>query len=84
MATIPSFEVPDEVLDRFPGPPEEFLKELRLAAAAFWYDRGEVSQGMGASIAGLNRTDFLFGLSRLKVDIFQETIDELRESLARE
>ncbi len=31
--------------------PEEFVREMHLAAAINWYARGEVSQGKGAEIA---------------------------------
>jgi hypothetical protein len=39
--------------------PEEFVRELRLAAAIHWYECGEISQEKAAAIAGLDRTDFL-------------------------
>ncbi|MGH2588046.1 MAG: UPF0175 family protein [Dehalococcoidia bacterium] len=81
MATIPSFEVPDEALAALGLTPEEFARELRLAAAAFWYDRYEISQEIGSYIAGLNRRDFILGLSRLKVDVLQESIEELKQGL---
>ncbi len=83
MATIPSFEVPDEALEALDLTPEEFACEMRLAAAAFWYDRRLISQGTGASIAGLNRRDFILGLSRLEVDVLQETVEDLNKVLER-
>ena len=83
MATVPSFEVPDEALQALGLTPEQFAAELRLVAAAFWYDRRLVSQGTGASIAGLNRRDFILGLSRLEVDVLQETVEDLEQVLVR-
>jgi hypothetical protein len=83
VATVPSFDVPDEALRALGLTPEQFGGELRLAAAAFWYDRHMISQGTGAAIAGLNRRDFILGLSRLEVDVLQETIADLKQVLAR-
>jgi len=82
MATVPSFDVPDEALQALGLTPEQFAAELRLAAAAFWYDRHMISQEIGSYIAGLDRTDFIFGLSRLKVDIIQTSGDDLDRELA--
>lgn len=48
------------------------------------YDRGEISQGKAAELAGLSRADFLDLLSRFQVSIIQyseETLDrELRDA----
>jgi hypothetical protein len=82
MVAVPSFDVPEEALRALGLTPEEFVCELRLAAAAFWYDRQQISQEIGANIAGLNRRDFIFGLSRLKVDVLQVSGDELERELA--
>ena len=82
MATIPSFDVPDEALRALKLTPEQFASELRLAAAALWYDRGMISQEIGSYIAGLNRRDFMLGISRLEVDVFQESIEDLKRVLA--
>jgi hypothetical protein len=83
MATIPSFDVPDEALKALGLTPEEFARELRLAAAAIWYDRGMVSQEIGSHIAGLNRWEFMLGISRLEVSPFQETVEEIQQVLER-
>ena len=50
--------------------------ELRLAAAAKWYELGMISQERGAEIAGLTRVGFMQALSRLGVSPFQEDLDE--------
>lgn len=84
MATIPSFEVPDEALRALKLTPVEFTGELRLAAAAMWYDRGMISQEIGAHLAGLDRWAFMLGISRLEVSPFQETIEDIREVLERD
>ena len=64
MATV-SFEIPVEVFEKRFGSVEEFTRELRLAAAVFWYHRVEISMERAAQIAGLDRTDFLLTLAKL-------------------
>ena len=66
MKTI-TIELPDDTALPFGDSDEQFARELRLAAAIFWYDRGMISQGKGAEIAGLSRADFLDALFRAKV-----------------
>ena len=56
-------------------PPAE--GELRVAAAALWYENGLISQGQAARIAGLPRADFMVALARYGVSPFQETEDEI-------
>jgi predicted HTH domain antitoxin len=80
MKTI-TIEVPDDTSLPFAASDEAFARELRIAAAIFWYDRGMISQGRGAEIAGLSRADFLDALFRAKVPASQVTIDELKEEL---
>jgi predicted HTH domain antitoxin len=82
MTTL-SFDLPDEAIRSVAATPEEFLCELRLAAAVFWYGRSAVSQGTAAAIAGLDRTDFLLALSRHQHDIFPVDLDDLDRELAR-
>ena len=78
-----TIELPESVLAGFAGPPEEFARELRLAAAVEWYRQGRVSQGQGAEIAGLGRDEFLDALARAKVPACQVTVDELMEEVDR-
>ncbi len=80
MKTI-TIEFPDDTTLPFTDSDEQFARELRLAAATFWYDRGMLSQGMGAEIAGLSRGEFLDALFHAKVPACQVTIEELEEEL---
>jgi predicted HTH domain antitoxin len=64
--------------------PEEFAQDLRLAAAIHWYSRGEISQGRGAEIAGLDRRSFLVALARAGVDATQISPEELEAEVERE
>jgi len=63
--------------------PEEFVRELRLAAAVHWYERGEVSQEAAARIAGMDRSDFLAALAREKANAFVVDFDDLKRELER-
>ena len=67
MKTI-TIEMPDDMVLPFADSDEQFGRELRLAAAIFWYDRGMISQGKGAEIAGLTRADFIDALGRANVE----------------
>jgi len=82
MATV-SLELPEEIFSALRRSPEEFVREMRLAAAIHWYARGEVSQEKAAQIAGMDRTDFLLALAREQVDAFVIDIEDLRRELDR-
>jgi predicted HTH domain antitoxin len=45
------------------------------------YDRGEISQGKAAELAGLSRADFLDMLSRFQVSIIQYSEESLNREL---
>ena len=77
-----SIELPDTVFSALRKTPDEFVKEMRIAAAVKWYELGEVSQGKAAEIAGLTRVEFINALSRFKVSPFQYTAEELTRELS--
>ncbi len=73
--------------------PEEFLadrdantlaQQMQLAAAIYWYARGEVSMGKAAEFAGLDRPQFLDILAHEKIDVFQVDFADLAEELSRD
>ncbi len=76
--------IPDEVFSALRRSPDEFGREMRLAAAVHWYSRGVVSQERAASIADLDRTDFLLALAREGVDAFKVDFVSLRKELEDE
>jgi predicted HTH domain antitoxin len=80
MTTI-TLHMPDDVFSALRRSPDEFAREMRLAAAVHWYSRGEISQEKAAQIAGLDRTDFLLELARQKVDAFVVDFDDLKREL---
>jgi predicted HTH domain antitoxin len=80
MATV-TVEVPDSAFSALRRSPQEFAREMRIAAAILWYHQGLVSQGKAAEIAGLTRADFLDALFRARVPACQVTAKELKEEL---
>jgi predicted HTH domain antitoxin len=74
---------PDDVFRTIDKSPGEVADEMRVAAAARWYAKGLISQGQGAEIARMSRADFMQALSDSGVSPFQETLDEVGESLRR-
>ena len=77
-------ELPESALSALRSTPENFVKEMRLAAAVKWYELGKLSQSKAAEIAGLSRQEFLLALSHFSVSAFQTTPEELAEELSHE
>jgi predicted HTH domain antitoxin len=80
MATV-TVEVPESAFSALRRSPEEFAREMRIAAAIQWYHQVLISQGKAAEIAGLTRADFHEALFRAKVPACQITVEELKEEL---
>ena len=82
MVTL-TLQLPEDVFSARRRSPDEFMKDLLFAAAAYWYSRGEISQEKAAHIAGLDRTDFLLTLAREGLDVFPVDFEDLKEELTR-
>ena len=83
MTTVP-IEFPARLLAAHARTPAEFAREVRIAAAIHWYQQGELSQERAAEIAGMGRVEFLFELSRRKIDIIHVDLEELQREAAGE
>src|SRR5258708_22555741 len=83
MARI-TFDVPESALSAQRLSPNEFVRELRVAAALFSYSQGEISQSVGAAIAGVSRAEFIDQLSRHRIPVVQTTADELDDEIRSE
>lgn len=77
-------EFPEEIFFSRRLPPKEFIRDMRLAAAIYWYQKREISQEKAAQIAGLNRRDFIAALAREQVDVFAVDFDDLERELDRD
>jgi predicted HTH domain antitoxin len=77
-----SIELPETVFSALRQAPDEFVQEMRIAAAVKWYELGQISQGKASEIAGLSRTEFINALSRYQVDFLQYTEEELEEEMS--
>ncbi len=78
-----SFEINRDSLSALCKDPENFLPEMRLAAAVKWYELGILSQSKAAEVAGVSRSEFLASLSRFQVSPFQYGADEIADEVKK-
>jgi predicted HTH domain antitoxin len=79
-----AIEMPTSTIAALRLSPEEFAREMRIAACVQWYAQGAISQGRAAEIAELSRAEFLEELFRRKVPACQVTFEELVEEIEHE
>ena len=79
-----TMEVPESAFSALRKSPDEFLREMRLAAAVKWYELRMVSQGKAAELAGVSRAEFLNSMGRYQVSPFQLSAEELAAEAERE
>ena len=79
-----TIEMPEEALAALRTDSEDFVRQLRLAAAVKWYELRRVTQERAAKIAGLSRAEFLAALSQFGVSPFQYGAEEALEEADRE
>ena len=79
-----TIDIPEEALGALRKAPQDFAKELRLAAAVKWYELRLLSQERAARVAGVSRAEFLDVLGRFGVSPFQYGPDEIVEEADRE
>jgi predicted HTH domain antitoxin len=77
-----SIQLPETAFSALRKNPDEFVQEMRLAAAVKWYELGQISQSKAAEIAGITRAEFINALSRYQVEFMQYTAEELTEEMA--
>ena len=74
-------EFSEETLSALRQTPDTFAAEIRLAAAAMWYELGRISQEKAAAVAGLSRADFIDELRKLGVPAIQVSPEELQDEM---
>jgi predicted HTH domain antitoxin len=72
---------PEELLLSLKKSPAEFEDETRLLLAVKLYELGRVSTGTAAQLAGMNRVEFMFALSRFRLSPIGLEPGELAEDL---
>ncbi len=77
MSVNVTIDIPESSFSILRTTPEDFVQEMRLAAAVKWYELGKISQSKAAELAGLSRAEFLKSLGKFKVSPYQTTPDEL-------
>lgn len=75
------YELPAGAFSALRMAPDDFAREMKLAACVQWYRQGILSQSKASEIAGLSRAQFLAELSRRGEPILQVTDEELAEEL---
>ncbi|MBI4553084.1 MAG: UPF0175 family protein [Candidatus Latescibacteria bacterium] len=76
--------IPEDIVTLLRMEPEQFSRELRLAAAVKWYELRLISQDKAAEIAGVSRDEFLRALGQFSVSGFQSDDDAIIEEEAHE
>lgn len=82
MSQLVRIELPDELSAALHRDAAQLGAEIRLAAAAKWYEMGVLSQGKAAEVAGLSRAAFVSELARFDVSPFQETAEEVSAAVS--
>lgn len=76
-----SVEIPITTFAALGRSADEFVNEMRIAAAVKWYELGRLSQAKAAEVAGLSRSAFIDALSRHQVSPFQYSATEVESEL---
>ena len=73
-------QVPESSFSALRTTPENFAREMKLAAVVKWYELGRISQSKGEEMCGVSRSEFLRILGDYKVSVIQYDEDSLPHS----
>lgn len=76
-------QVPESSFSALRTTPEEFAKEMKLAAVVKWYELGKIFQSKGAEMCGASRTEFLRILGEHKAYVIHYDEGSLDRGLER-
>ncbi len=77
-----TLDIPENAFSVLRLPPQEFAREMRMAATAKWYELRKISQSKGAEICGVSRLEFLHILGVHHVSVLQYDDELLQAELA--
>lgn len=77
-----TLELPDTAFSALRLSPDDYLTEMKRAAAVKWYELRKISQGKGAELCGVTRAGFLRILSDYRVSILQDDEKSLAAEVA--
>lgn len=75
MTTLP-LEIPDVMLLQAHGSMTELKKETQLECALLFFQKGRLSSGQAAEMAGMNRVDFLLLAGQRGIPVLDIDDDE--------
>lgn len=78
MGTL-TIEYPEEILISLKESKADFSRELKIAAAAKFYELGKLSSGKAAKLAGMDKVSFLKVLGEYRISI--SSLEEFEEDM---
>ncbi len=81
MSNTLTIEYTDDILYSLGLSDKEFSREAKFLLAAKFYELGKLSSGKAAKLAGMERVEFLFSLSKLGIPISNLKPEDLRDEL---
>lgn len=72
-----NIELSEELFAAMHKDKTEMIRDIRLAAAVKFFERGMISQERAAELAGMSRAKFIYSLKEFSVSPFQYTSEEI-------
>lgn len=67
-----TLELPETAFSALRLAPNDYINEMRRAAAVKWYEMQRISQGKAAELCGVSRSQFLRILTEYRVSVLQD------------